>query len=55
MDFVPPPNRDDFKEEKEYEVALRKWQKEFEKAKKSTLLKISRCYFKFSPSQFNSL
>jgi hypothetical protein len=34
MDFVPPPNRDDFKDEKEYEVALRKWQKEFEKAKK---------------------
>jgi len=25
MDFVPPPNRDDFKDEKEYEVALRKW------------------------------
>mgnify|MGYP001252094917 CR=1 FL=1 len=34
MDFVPPPNRDDFKDEKEYEVALQKWKKEFEKAKK---------------------
>ena len=29
MDFVPPPNRDDFKDEKEYEVALRKWQKKY--------------------------
>ena len=34
MDFVPPPNRDDFKDKKKYEFALQKWQKEFEKAKK---------------------
>ena len=37
MDFLPPPNRDDFKYQKEYDVALRKWQKEFEKAKKVTI------------------
>ena len=33
MDFAPP-NRDDYKDEKEYEVTVRKWQKEFKKAKK---------------------
>ena len=28
------PNREDLKDEKEYEVSLLKWQKEFEKEKK---------------------
>ena len=31
MDFIPPPNRDDFKDQKEYEDALKKWEKEFKK------------------------
>lgn len=31
MDFIPPPNRDDFKDQKEYEDALKEWEKEFKK------------------------
>ena len=35
MDFIPPSNIEDFKNiKKEYEFALRKWKKEFEKLSK---------------------
>ena len=34
MDFIPPPNRDDFKDQKEYEAALKEWEKEFKKFSK---------------------
>ena len=33
MDFLPPPNRDDYKDIEEYKIAFCKWQKDFEKAK----------------------
>ena len=31
MDFIPPPNRDDFKDQKEYEAALKEGEKEIKK------------------------
>ena len=34
MDFIPPPNRDSFENQEEYEIALKEWEKEFIKAKK---------------------
>ena len=37
MDFIPPPNRDDFKDQKEYEDALKEWEKEFKKFSKKYL------------------
>ena len=37
MDFIPPPNRDDFKDQKEYEVALKEWEIEFKKFSKKYL------------------
>ena len=34
MDFIPPPNRENFESQEEYELALKEWEKEFIKAKK---------------------
>ncbi len=34
MDFIPPPNRDDFKDQKEYEAALKEWRKNLKVLKK---------------------
>lgn len=34
MDFAPPPNREDFKDQKEYEIALKEWEKEFKQFSK---------------------
>lgn len=34
MDFAPPPNREDFKDQNEYEIALKEWEKEFKKFSK---------------------
>ena len=31
MDFIPLPNRDDFKDQKEYEAAVKEWEEEFKK------------------------
>ena len=34
MDFIPPPNRENFENQEDYETALKEWEKEFLKAKK---------------------
>ena len=34
MDFIPPPNKEDFENQEEYENALKEWKKEFLKSKK---------------------
>ena len=34
MDFIPPPNRENFENQEDYEFALKEWEKEFIKAKK---------------------
>ena len=38
MDFSPPPNTKDFKDQKEYEITLKEWGEEFKKfSKKYTI------------------